>query len=150
AERLHELFRCVSDRQLQLIVVAAQTKNPGSREPGFFSWWKRLTNSSVAIDQIRPRSHFGDIMKQSKLTRLTFKRVGLPLAFALALVAMQSSAAPNGVHGAVQSQHVPSAVTQGAAAPVDQLDSQQHLQLALSLPERNGAELDQLLHDLQD
>ncbi|HEX7915468.1 S53 family peptidase [Rudaea sp.] len=45
---------------------------------------------------------------------------------------------------------MPAAVAQGTALSIDRLDPQQHLKLALSLPERNTAELDELLHNLQD
>ncbi|MGO4702487.1 protease pro-enzyme activation domain-containing protein [Dyella sp. 2RAB6] len=52
--------------------------------------------------------------------------------------------------GSMATQHVPLAVRNGAALLVSNLDTQKHLKLALSLPQRNQAELDQLLHDLQD
>jgi len=52
--------------------------------------------------------------------------------------------------GTMATQHVPLAVRNGAAALVSNLDTQKHLKLALSLQQRNQAELDQLLRDLQD
>ena len=52
--------------------------------------------------------------------------------------------------GATATRHVPLAVSNGAAALVSNLDTQKRLRLALSLQQRNQAELDQLLRDLQD
>ena len=49
-----------------------------------------------------------------------------------------------------QSQHVPPAVSDGTAAFAGWPDAHQSLQLSLSLPQRNEAELNQFLQDLQD
>jgi subtilase family serine protease len=46
--------------------------------------------------------------------------------------------------------HVPDAVSSGVAALVGRLPSAQHLTLAISLPLRNQAELDDLLRDIYD
>jgi len=90
-------------------------------------------------------------MTQSKLIRSAFSRgICLTLALTFTLAASRDLSAQSPSRGAIQSRHVPVAVAQGTALSIDRLDPQQHLKLALSLPERNTAELDQLLHNLQD
>ncbi len=50
----------------------------------------------------------------------------------------------------IQAQHLPDAVASGKAARIGQVAGSQRLKLAIALPTRNQAELDQFLHDLQD
>src|SRR5579863_3119233 len=77
--------------------------------------------------------------------------VGLFAVVATAVLCGYLQAAPNvrEVH-VIQSQHVPPAVSEGSARFAGWPDARQSLQLALSLPQRNEAELDQFLQDLQD
>jgi len=95
-------------------------------------------------------------MKQLELAKQR-RRIGV--GFGLSLVAVTSLFCGAGLAGAngvahqalsIPSQHVPQAVASGSAHYVDLLDGQQSLKLSLSLPERNSAELDQFLRDIQD
>ena len=53
-------------------------------------------------------------------------------------------------HTVMQARHVPEAVRTGVALRVGTLDESQHLSLAINLPHRNQADLDQLLKQLYD
>jgi subtilase family serine protease len=67
-------------------------------------------------------------------------------AFALFLAAAAAQAEPR----PAMTSHVPEAVSSGRAPLVDHLPSAQHLSLAISLPLRNEAELDDLLQQIYD
>jgi subtilase family serine protease len=51
---------------------------------------------------------------------------------------------------AIQAQHVPAAVANGQALRLNAVAPAQRLKLAINLPTRNQAELNQLLHDMYD
>ena len=76
---------------------------------------------------------------------------GLSAVVATAMLCSYLQAEPNvRALRVTQSQHVPPAVSDGAALFAGRPDARQSLRLALSLPQRNEAELDQFLQDLQD
>ncbi len=76
------------------------------------------------------------------------------LAAAIA-VGSGSTASANGIGllaraPSIQSQHLPAVVVSGQALRVSPMAAVQRLKLGISLPTRNQAELEQLLHDLYD
>jgi xanthomonalisin len=91
-------------------------------------------------------------VEPAKHTLVRHARVafGLFAVVATAVICGYLQAAPNRAVHATQSQHVPAAVSDGTAPFAGWPDARQSLQLALSLPQRNEAELDQFLEDLQD
>jgi len=96
-------------------------------------------------------------MKQNKERQTLARHVrvtcGFSFAIAISMLCSYVQAAPGGIGHVTlntQSQHVPQAVSSGAARFVERLDSSRSLKLVLSLPQHNEAELDQFLRDLQD
>jgi xanthomonalisin len=85
------------------------------------------------------------------LARHTRVAFGLFALVATVVLCGYLQAAPNvRAARATASQHVPPAVSDGSAAFAGLPNAHQSLQLALSLPQRNEAELNQFLQDLQD
>jgi hypothetical protein len=78
------------------------------------------------------------------------------LAFAIALGSGFAHADASSAAGllarapSIQAQHVSEAVLSGHALKINALDTSQRMKLAINLPNRNQAQLDQFLHDLQD
>jgi subtilase family serine protease len=92
--------------------------------------------------------HFKVAQERSALARHARSGFGFSFVLAASLLCCSSGNARQVLD--VQSQHVPQAVSSGSAHFVEWLDAKQPLKLSLSLPERNSAELDQLLQDLQN
>ena len=82
-----------------------------------------------------------------------YARVGFGLSALVATVMLsgypQAATNVRAMH-VTASQHVPPAVSDGTAAFAGLADARQPLRLSLSLPQRNEAELDQFLQDVQD
>jgi subtilase family serine protease len=111
-------------------------------------------SQTLAMVSVSSFSTLGDLMNQfapgSALARLTRASLGWSSAIAIVMCCGFSPSAVSGSNASTQSRHVPEPVSTGSAHFVEWLDSRKPLQLALSLPQRNEAELDQFLKDLQD
>ena len=83
------------------------------------------------------------------------RRIGWIFCIFLGLILSTSKAhaqdlSTGPVAQALQASHLPAAVVDGRAAPVEAVDPQQHLRVSIGLPLRNQATLTQLLQDLYD
>ncbi len=91
----------------------------------------------------------------SKLTAWRRKASGFTIALLGLIVVCSVAVASGSVSGPaarynLQALHVPKAITSGQAGFVAALPASQHLKLAINLPVRNQADLDDLLQQLQD